>query len=80
MCDCETSKTTTATSLHEKFCRLTHGIPCRTVAAIKALILGRKAENGCGCGGHTDEASSCGCGGHAKPEGASGGCGCGGKH
>ena len=80
MCDCDSPKTDAPASLHEKFCRLTHGIPCRTVNAIKALILGRKAE-GCGCGHHEGGAESCGCGGHGKPENASGsGCGCGGKH
>lgn len=83
MCDCDSPRKDAPTSLHEKFCRLTHGIPCRTVHAIMALILGRKTE-GCGCGHHSEgegAAGSCGCGGHGKSENASGsGCGCGGKH
>jgi len=84
MCDSGSTASEAPKSLHEKFCRLTHGIPCRTVHAIMALILGRKAnDGGCGCGGHED-GSTCGCGGHGKDKEAAatskGGCGCGSQH
>ncbi len=83
MCGCENSKTDAPKSLHEKFCRITHGIPCRTVHAIMALILGRKAASDCGCGHDGDTSGGCGCGGHGKSDaapGAGSGCGCGGHH
>jgi hypothetical protein len=79
MCDCDTPKKDASESLHEKFCRLTHGIPCKAVHAVKALILGQRAAQD-GCSGGSD--SSCGCGGHATKGDKTGtsGCGCGGHH
>ncbi|MDQ7990422.1 MAG: hypothetical protein REI09_12370 [Candidatus Dactylopiibacterium sp.] len=63
-----TAKSATATTLHDKLCHATRGIPCKTahaVADILELMLGRRVGGGtpsrCQHGG-ADKAA-CGCGG-----------------
>lgn len=80
MCECNSSET--PASLHEKFCRITRGIPCKAVHAVMGLILGKTPASGCGCGGHEAGAEACGCSGPAASDAPAkskkSGCGCGG--
>ncbi|MCX9154675.1 hypothetical protein OPU71_00895 [Niveibacterium sp. 24ML] len=86
MCD-PTQAGDTAT-LHQKFCRMTGGIPCKAVHGLSALFaraFSRSPEPHAGCSGHapsgaqSDGASGahgCGCGGHAHAKAGA----CGGEH
>lgn len=74
MCD-PTQAGETAT-LHQKLCRMTGGIPCKTVHGLGALLaraIGRSPQPHAGCGKQAPaadqpaaapQAQACGCGGH----------------